>query len=405
MATYIAAGCSAAQVQAAVDLASSGDIVVIPAGAATWTIASGSNPAVDLGSKAIHLQGNGIGSTVITLAITSSWGRNAIAAANIASGLRISGIEFNGTSNGSFGAIMLTTVPGFRIDHCKFDNITGRCIFLRACTGLIDNCSGVSTAEVVYALGDTGGGSVDWAQALDLGGSNAVYIEDCTFPFTAVGSGVVDAVGGARVVFRYNTIANSAVGNHGLDSNAPPVRSTYKMEIYENVFTNAGAFNWGIFYKGGTGVIFNNTFTGTWGFGILTLACYRACGLDESGWLKCDGTRAWDGNSNPGVTYGWPARDQIGRGKDASLWAQLDVDVPQMASFIAQDSVPLYQWNNKLNGTAQNALIHAGGCSAPSEEDMLVEGRDYYDQTTHPTYVSYTYPHPLQGFNPYMRFY
>ena len=90
-----AAGCSQADVQAAINSASSGDIVAIPAGTCTWT------NGITL-SKRITLQGNGVGSTIITysggtLFLTSGESANNF---RVMTSGRAGGLSFAGPSKG-----------------------------------------------------------------------------------------------------------------------------------------------------------------------------------------------------------------------------------------------------------------------------------------------------------------
>ena len=65
-ATYMLATCSASDVASAISNASSGDMVIVPAGECTWT--TDNNITID---KQITLKGNGIDSTIITTSGTS----------------------------------------------------------------------------------------------------------------------------------------------------------------------------------------------------------------------------------------------------------------------------------------------------------------------------------------------
>lgn len=51
---------------------------------------------------------------------------------------------------------------------------------------------------------------------------------------------------------------------------------------------------------------------------------------------------------------------------------------------------PCYSWNNSNNGTA-NAVNFGRG------PKMILQGRDYFNNTPKPGYQKYTYPHPLTG--------
>ena len=61
-----AASCSQHDVQAAIDAASDGDTVLVPAGTAAWTSPDENAPAVLIAKKAITVQGAGMDKTIIT---------------------------------------------------------------------------------------------------------------------------------------------------------------------------------------------------------------------------------------------------------------------------------------------------------------------------------------------------
>ena len=105
-----ATSCSQSAVQAAINLASSGDTVVIPSGSRTWS------SSVDIpNSKKITLQGAGYSSTIITTSGT--------AISMNESGSRITGFSFMQTVAG--GITIDVGGTGWRIDHCRFHHDTG----------------------------------------------------------------------------------------------------------------------------------------------------------------------------------------------------------------------------------------------------------------------------------------
>lgn len=166
------------------------------------------------------------------------------------------------------------------------------------------------------------------------------------------------------------------------------------MEVYDNVFdysgTGSGASWRAICCRGGSGVVYNNIFHENWGQRIQ-LVCARACYYYS--WC---GLIAY-GNSLDNVdggtdAEGWPGRDQIGRGIDNIDWATFPTGTPS-----TQASQPFYQWNNTVNESAINAQINDSYYPCTRQTYMIVEGRDYYDQTQMPGYSALTYPHPLQG--------
>jgi hypothetical protein len=165
-----------------------------------------------------------------------------------------------------------------------------------------------------------------------------------------------------------------SIASHGTESSGRG-RSIRSYEIYRNRF----AFEKGrehftaMFFRGGTGVIFDNTVTG--GYHAFALATNYRSRKSYAPWGRCDGTSKWDGNQEPN---GYPAIDQIGRSTDAGPGTAQELD-------------PLYEWHNLLNGKDADIAVSGG----PMVQAHIKEGRDYHDDTRRPQYEPYVYPHPL----------
>ena len=371
-ATVNAVNCSQSAVQAAVDWAVSGDTVSVPAGSCTW------RTAVSIPSaKKITLKGNGVGSTVISM---SPVGEVIVAAQ---SGSRITGFTFQG------GTVKVDG-DGWRVDSCRFYNATafqdGVLAFgereARHPTGLVDHCSFYNSRVLVFGWGGLMAHSL-WAQPLGLGGvSGVVYVEDCTFVGT-VHSNAIDANYGGRYVFRYNTVTDTYVEAHSVQEDN---RAARKWEIYNNRFIQSNREMWvPMFLRGGTGVVFNNTITGTWNTAGIALDNVRDCETRDVS-RRCDGSSPWDGNQ--AGQSGYPCRDQIGRSQDAFLWTVSAPYPPQ-----ALDAA--YAWNNK-HGSGDVLFFLHNNCA-----NHIQSGRDFHNNTAKPGYSPYTYPHPLaQGWMP-----
>jgi len=368
--TIVALSCLREDVQAAIDAAMPGDTVAVPPGNSVWTAAV-SIPT----STKIMLMGAGINGTKITM-------NPAGTAVHLNhSESRLTGFRFN---NGT----AMVDGDGWRVDHCMFYadsfmvGVWARGVREdRHAKGLVDNCIFHNTRVLVYGWAGLLA-HYQWAEPLELGTNNAVFIEDCEFTLTQFGN-VVDANYGGRYVFRYNSVTDAYLEAHSIQNST---RATRSWEIYGNVINQVLRDMWvPMFLRGGTGVVFDNTVTGTWSNPCIALDLRRAFDERVSGPPAglCDGTSPWDGNTEPiEVHRGWPGRDQIGRGQDQWLWTTGDPYPPQTSD-------PAYFWNNKL-GTNDLVPSVVNDC-----ETWIQEGRDYFVGIPRPGYTPYTYPHPL----------
>ena len=273
------------------------------------------------------------------------------------------------------------TSKAFRVDHNKFVSTTGLVTGIHvtgATYGVIDHNT---LANTPITLEDDGDGS--WMRPLNLGGADAVYLEDNTFDFNLAAS-TLAAHNGARVVFRYNT-TNVGVGT--ASPCASGTRGTRKVEIYSNTLAATGAGGYvpslpfGV--RSGTGVIFNNFVTGLFSTPAIVVDDERSDATACTGlWAvqpRCDGTGLYDGNS-AGLS-GYLCRDQIGASTDAGLTTPQSTD-------------PLYAWSNTSTLSSNPVNIVPGG--GPGTALHVRANRDFFD-APRPDYVSYAYPHRLVG--------
>jgi hypothetical protein len=294
---------SAANVQALHNAALNGDTITLPAGAFTWS------SAVTI-SKAITLQGRGIGGTVIRDAVQSGPLMTWNLVANQAS--RVTGIEFrNGgrTAQASSGIIPINGITydnrTMRVDHCKFDHLNGTLLVPHDVIGVIDHNlfleSGREAIQVWNARwrGRTfGDGS--WADTNHFGTSRFLFIEDNTF---YGGPHAIDAYAGARYVARYNTFVNSKHGGHGTESSGRN-RGMRAIESYNNRFIGNGNSGTLIDVRSGVALVHDNVVSG--GTPGLTrtfkLACHRMFHRFPF-WGGADGRSPWDVNQTGGPFY------------------------------------------------------------------------------------------------------
>lgn len=375
-ATINATDPSAAAVQNAVNIASNGDTVIVPAGSATWTVKVTVN-------KPISLVGAGIDVTRITRGLTNSAILD-FAPTNLTIPANLSGFTFIDSSSGyNFGLVRVGGTKT-RVHHCKFSGITGSGAMNWGDGGLIDHCTFISGTGSATGVMMSGGGTDNWNTTVAFGTADFFFIEDCTFTTDHVDNGAIDAFNSAKYVFRHNTVTNNYVGHHGCDSGN--YRSTYACEIYNNAFTINRNWPYCMQSRGGAGLFHNNTCDSNGGSYTSTVALEAFRSRPDlfppgffGGWGECSGSNPNDGNTE---ATGYPCLDQPGR---TGPTAFLQDHSTQVLS-------PVYAWNNTKNGVS-------AGVSPTNYGNVIRENRDYYNSSK-PGYTPYTYPHPLTGASP-----
>ncbi len=392
-ATITAATCSSSAVGTAINNAVAGDTVRIPAGDCTWT-------SQLMVTKGISLLGAGQGLTIIRDGVAKDGGQNSrlmVFTVNSPNTFRIGNFTLIGqavdSGNYNKGHIALYgTAKTFRVDHITVNN--PQSTFVRTdgdLLGLIDHITMNGNAPVLLAFHANWGGSQygdgSWAEQLYWGTQKAIYVEDSTItangnPYT---SAALDAVGGARVVFRYNKLSQANTGSHGLDS-SQRFRSVRSVEVYNNTFTFPSnmAVDFIHWFRGGTGVMFNNTVNVPGGLNNMAKHSNLRDTGSYSPWGMCNGSSPYDGNVS-GQT-GYRCVDQPGAGTSRNLNGS---PTPIAAANVAD---PIYVWNNTINGATNNCGVW--GCG---DDGHVKAGRDIIFGTPRPGYVPYAYPHPLQA--------
>lgn len=383
-----------ADVSAAIGLAKEGDTVIIPAGEATW-----SQPLTI--SKGLTLQGQ----TVVSGGF-SQWmadgskspltykppvTRRTIVHGNVllvpggSSLYRVTGFTFLPPGQGNVINIK-AGVPNFRVDHNEFQDAAAEQIWAFNDKGLIDHNVSDNSGQIFahhqpYGWGgkpNSYSGDGSWAADADAGdaGGNAakaenkVYLEDNFFRPKGT-RGFIDGECGARLVARYNIIFSSCQ-NHGAE--AAYHRSGRLAEIYGNTFFSREGVTIGAatFWRGGTGLIFNNNLTRTGqkdSYGSIgNVVDYRIDIVRApagKSWGRADGRNNWDLNQNGKFVR---LLDQPGAGKDSAplngqrsspRWPQQAIE-------------PFYVWRNRLNGKQTDL----GRQNYP----FLQENKDYYNE-------------------------
>jgi hypothetical protein len=403
-ATITAASCSYSDVNSSVGAASAGDTVLVPAGNCTWT----SGLAI---SKAITLRGAGIGQTFITDNYTG--GSLILVTESTAGSVRIQGFDFLA------GTGPLNANPDFFIKVTATAN--GRAVLVTANAftvggsanalgfgtnrGVIWNNAFVGTVGSNLCLNNAAalrhkpsGLSSSWTSpaaygAADTDGEQNLYFETNTL--TNVFEGI-DIDDNGRTVIRYNTITNSGVVSHGVDTSA--VGGRYA-EVYNNTFVfdttvvcapdlpaNVNSF---IFVRGGTMLIHHN---------VVPRLMSQAWGSKSEISFIVEELRR---NAGPYPCWGsttagsYPAPRQTG-------WGYSSGSTPAGTTGVFQDREPIYLWNNTGAGNFGSPAIgdyspNQCGASAPSSAAYIQAGREYFAGTAKPGYTPFTYPHPLTG--------
>jgi hypothetical protein len=279
--------------------ASSGDTVTVPAGSYTWATAI-------LLNKAVTLQGAGIGSTIITVNAA------AIVVVSGGTGARVTGFQFNGAASID-SIVTCITANGWRVDHCYFNDgaSTGRSI-LADHNGLIDHCTFNSPDITEHIWTTAPGGTADhtsqdnvWATATDMGSSDAIFVEDCTFN----GNGYVSDFGYAsRAVVRFCTMnGTNQIDSHGPETN---YRGNRQTEAYGNHWTYTAPYWQAFNIRAGALIAFDNTSDITSNDVWFWIQHY---GPEDNIYGAAYAPFLYYNWHTP---YEWPLWDQVGIGKD-----------------------------------------------------------------------------------------
>jgi hypothetical protein len=358
-------------VQAAINSAVNGDTVNIPAGSCTWT------STVSWTNKGIKLIGAGSdpGGSVISISTTAII--SIVNAGTVQNPSRVSGIRFSWSSY--IEKIVEMRGRGWRVDHCYLNNTSGQTTYWVYAEGantdgvtpygLADHNTLIEGRVYVYGAYSPSVQYEVWSEDSSLGTGNAVYFEDDIFYRVNEGSLFNDGSSAGKWVLRYNTIIGpDTLYGHGAEGEGQ--RSVRSWEYYGNKFTDVPQpYSPFIRARGGTGVIFNNYITNNFGTYFILFDNPRSIPTDCSGcgaWGYCEGNSVVDGNT-PGQA-GYPCRDQIGRGKDSSLF--------NPPNYPSQALDPVYLWSNLRNGGMKTSAEVSG---EGTNTIIIQANRDYYD--------------------------
>jgi hypothetical protein len=358
---------SATDIQAAVNLAKTGDTVAIPAGTFYFT---GQVFAPD----GIYIKGAGRDSTYLIKSDNlSEWQGMFTIDAKTGQPFKFSGITLVGrlaALQGTNRTTVMTTVKdqglviygaakNIQIFDSRFTKFLRAGIEFRGDAGsvpgeqngVIYNNEFIDNWYIYLGYGVAINGTVkSWHRKIALGSSNAVFIEDNYFDLNRH---CVTSSNGANYVARFNTVVDnyqnaSSFDAHGLSPYW--ARGTRSVEIYRNTVNNSITRWAGASIRGGSGVVWGNSWSGV------------SHGVDLVLELPP--------SSHPLTTY--PALDQIGNPDD------------------------LFIWDNISSGDD----VYRRPTSDPHGIDYwLMQNRDYW-VTAKPSYIPYTYPHPLRAGTP-----
>lgn len=311
----VAASCSYTDVAAAVATSVDGDVVTIPAGTCTWT-----NTLVV--TKAITLQGAGVGSTIIKDG-HQVFGNEIMDWTLVSNKVsRLTAIEFQddgASANGPRFRFSGTNLDArrIRIDNCYFNQLNGPVGIWYTCLGvfhsnvIVGKASGIPAfiGQVLdsswgYAIDTPAWGDGSWVDDDLLGTANAMFFEDniITNLFTTSLT-ALDGHSGTRYVFRYNTMDRGSLEVHGAE--ATRTRSGRTVEAYKNTFTGNDTRSTVGYFRGGVGVCWSNTISGWTASANWALLDNRSYNNDLFAPIYgADGRNLWDKNNagNPFVT-------------------------------------------------------------------------------------------------------
>lgn len=404
-ATITARSCNVADVQAALNQASAGDTVSIPAGTCYWTsqIRWTAPPNVTvLGAGSMSTLGGG-DATVIVDNFATNAGLLMIEASGT---FRLAGLTIKGGSGvlKDQSIVMISGPATVRLDHLHLDVTTYTPSINTKIMWIGDGVTGVLDHSIIDAnsnsaiyfyngQGPDGEGNAAWASPTDFGGANFFFMEDNLFrgtPDWPIRIG--DAFGASRVVWRFNTIQ----GGSGLEvhatGHAGDSRGARAQEGYGNRFvpapnTSTPAYDMADL-SSGTALLWgnvaetdalknfilfnvtrknNNTYAqqpipSSWGY----------CGTAFNG-----SGSSWDGNTN--ASTGYPCLDQPGRGQGNLLSRSFPSKVNTTTGSISwanQALEPIYVWNNA--GSPHRG--YGGNFYVDSSSGRVVANRDYYPQ-------------------------
>jgi hypothetical protein len=407
-ATIEAASCSAGDVQSALDRASSGDTVSVPAGTCSWTTAvlwaapanvtfmGAGTSATGGGDRTVIVDDYAANSPLLSITVPDT------------GAFRMSGMTFQGGSGVlKDGGMLQLNGPGMvRLDHLHLSTqtyspsnnlkvlVVGDGIYGVLDHSILDLFS-TSAIYIYNGAGSDGQGNTTWASDTNFGVSSFFFIEDNIIHGTpdSHDTRVVDCFTAGRFVIRFNSLVASCAGEVHATGHAGDDRGCRAQEIYGNLSTSGSGQTEPNFcladIGSGTALVWGNQapdiYKNVLHFNVTRKnnATYSQQPT-PSGWGYCgtefNGTgSAWDGNTN--TVTGYPCIDQPGRGKGDLLTGTFPDKVNSVTGTIDwpdQALEPMYFWGN----VASVAPGWGGSYYANDTGGRIVEESDYYPQAS-----------------------
>lgn len=416
MATINAASTSTVDVQAAVNSASAGDTIVIPAGSVNWTDGvTWTAPAGCILKGAGTTATGGGDQTVITDNVASDKPlfNITIAATGV---FRFSGISFQS----GIGVLKDTSTlkingPGdVRVDHMHL-NFTSSNNY-RALTldsgvfGVMDHCildfTGLNT--LFLSNGRRGGGEAqgnyEWSLSTGFGTDRFFFIEDNiingTVPSGTYSTRVFDGLSAGKVVVRFNTVVQAVLSETHATGHSGDDRGLRAQEVYGNLVTstltyapNFGAMDMGNGCALGWGNSWDQCYKNIYLFKLTRRYGVSGGGpynqtATPGGWgyagTEFNGTGSnWDGGTYNATdtTKGYPCLDMPGRGQGDLLTGLFSSKVNNAYGTLRwpnQALEPIYLWNNI------GSLVSGWGGNTYNDDTngRVVSDRDYYSSAS-----------------------
>src|SRR5574341_1223065 len=225
-----------------------------------------------------------------------------------------------------------------------------------------------------------------WASVSTMGmaGSGAaLYTEDNTITKTNGPFYVNDGWAGMRAVSRFNTIIDGVNNDHGYESSSRSGGMRH-FEQYRNAFSYPSLVTPALFgLRGGTGMFFDNYATYTYSgsnpsgglvYSSVDMVNYGSPQTPDAGFRgffgACDGTNAWDQNSDG---FGYRCLGQAGAGQGGLIGSGA-TPTPAWPNQVVE---PIYAWYNRRSGAFGVENLPAN----PITTTIIHANRDFYDYT------------------------